>query len=49
MEELQDAYDSSKYQLLLAWLSKHPSEMIPIIGTSKLKRLEPTRKAFELN
>ncbi len=36
-------------QLLLAWLMIHPSGIIPVIGTSKVKRLASAKKAMEVN
>ncbi len=35
-------------QLLLAWLMKHPAGMIPVLGTSKISRIEKALKAVEV-
>ncbi|WP_338732389.1 aldo/keto reductase [Mangrovimonas cancribranchiae] len=36
---LQKQYNASKDQLLLAWLLKHPANIIPVVGTTTPERL----------
>lgn len=36
-------------QLLLAWIMRHPSGIIPVVGTSKVSRLASAKKALETN
>jgi predicted oxidoreductase len=33
-------YNCSETQILLAWLIKHPSNIIPVVGTTKIDRLK---------
>lgn len=35
-------------QILIAWLLKHPSAMLPVLGTSKISRIESALKAMEI-
>lgn len=45
---LQEKYSASKDQLLLAWLLKHPSNMHPVIGTTKKQRLTDASKSTDI-
>lgn len=36
-------------QLVLAWLMKHPSGILPVIGTGRIERVRSAVKALELN
>lgn len=45
LEELSETYNATKNQLLLAWLMKHPSGIIPVVGTTDHKRLANAMKA----
>ena len=38
--DLKEKYDVGADQLLLMWLLKHPSYILPVIGTSKVERLK---------
>ena len=42
-------YDCSIDQLLIAWLSKHPSGIIPILGTTKILRLATALEALQID
>lgn len=39
LEPLQEKYDASADQLLLAWILKHPSQIYPVVGTTTKSRL----------
>ncbi len=41
-------YNATYSQLALAWLLRHPSNMFPIIGTTKPERIQESAKATEL-
>jgi len=45
---LQLKYDLTLDQLLLAWLLRHPSGILPVLGTSKLQRVEAAMKALDV-
>ncbi len=47
-EELKQKYNASEAQLLLAFLRKHPSGIVPVVGTSKLSNLEHLAKGLEV-
>lgn len=35
---LQNKYNATENQLLLSWLLQHPSGIIPVVGTTQIKR-----------
>lgn len=39
LETLSNKYNTTKDQLLLAWILRHPSKIYPVVGTTNLKRL----------
>ncbi|MFM7488212.1 MAG: aldo/keto reductase family oxidoreductase [Cytophagales bacterium] len=41
-------YNATYSQLALAWLLKHPSNMFPIIGTTKSERIKESAKAIDI-
>lgn len=41
-------YNINSYDLLLVWLKKHPSDIIPVLGTSKVERIESAKKALNV-
>lgn len=43
--KLAEKYNCKEDELLLAWLRKHPSGIIPVIGTSKIERVKAAIKA----
>ena len=47
-KHLSEKYDASIDQLLLAWLLKHPSGIIPIIGSSKIARIKQAKAALSI-
>ena len=49
LNELGEKYKAKPDQLLLAWLRKHPSGIIPVLGTSKISRIETAVEAMSIN
>lgn len=47
-ETLAAKYKISSYDLLLVWLKKHPSGIIPILGTSKIERIKSAKEALRV-
>lgn len=47
--ELMDKYNATEDQLLLAWLMKHPSGIIPVVGTTNKARLHLAMEASKIN
>jgi predicted oxidoreductase len=41
-------YQATPSQLLIAWLLRHPSQIFPVIGTTKTERVEESIKALEI-
>jgi predicted oxidoreductase len=39
LDDLASIYNATRDQILLAWLLKHPSGIVPVLGTSKLNRI----------
>lgn len=46
---LANKYDIGLDQLLLAWIAKHPSGIIPVVGTSKIERIKSALNAMDIN
>ncbi len=47
--ELAQKYHVPLDQMMLAWLMKHPSQIIPIIGTTKIERVHSAVEATLLD
>jgi predicted oxidoreductase len=47
-ENLAKTYDCSVNQILLAFLYAHPSQIVPVIGTTKFERIQEAKKAMEI-
>ncbi len=47
-ENLSKTYDCSINQVLLAFLNAHPSQIVPVIGTTKFERIQEAAKAMEI-
>ena len=47
-EKLCPKYDCSISQLLIAWIAQHPTGIKPVLGTSKVARVEEALKAVEI-
>ena len=45
---LSKVYDCSVNQILLAFLYTHPSQIAPVIGTTKFERIQEAKKAMEI-
>jgi len=48
-KELSEKYNASLDQILLAWLLKHPSSIIPIVGSTKISRIKTAKEALQIN
>lgn len=46
---LCEKYDAEENQLLLAFLLKHPSKILPVIGTTKMHTVKKLKKSLEIN
>jgi predicted oxidoreductase len=46
---LQEKYEVTLDQLLVAWLLKHPAGIIPVLGTTKAARLEAAVAALDID
>lgn len=46
--ELARQYGADQEQLLLAWLLRHPSRIIPVVGTNRLERITSAAGALSL-
>ena len=49
LEGMAATYNASPDQLLLAWILKHPSGILPVIGTTNIKRIETSLDAVSIN
>ena len=49
LNELCMKYNSEENQILLAFLLKHPSKIIPLIGTSRVKKILEMKKCLSIN
>lgn len=48
LQQLAEKYAVPADQLLVAWLRKHPSGIIPVLGTSKLERVRSAKEALNV-
>lgn len=46
---LADKYDAGPDQILLSWLLQHPSEVIPVLGTSRIERVQAALEATNIS
>lgn len=46
--KLGEVYGAALDQLLLAWLLKHPAGIVPILGTTKISRIEQAIEALDI-
>lgn len=46
---LLDKYNATEDQLLLAWILKHPSNIIPVVGTTTKQRLKDSYAATKID
>ena len=47
-ESLSKTYQCSVNQILLAFLYTHPSQIVPVIGTTKFERIQEAKKTMEI-
>ncbi len=48
LDKLAKKYKATEAQLLLAWIMKHPSQVIPVIGTTNKKRIKNAVQSLEI-
>ncbi len=46
---LSEKYNAATDQILYAWLRKHPAGIIPVLGTSKIERIQAAHKALNIS
>lgn len=46
---LQEKYNIGLDQLLTAWLMKHPTDIIPVLGSTKIERLKAATEALDIH
>lgn len=49
LSALLDKYNATEDQLLLAWILKHPSNIIPVVGTTTKQRLKDAYAATKID
>lgn len=49
LKRLTSEYNITSMQLMLAWLLRHPSEVLPILGTTKPERIAEGAAAVNIN
>lgn len=49
LNALKEKYNCDEDQLLLAWLLKHPSNLYPVLGTTKSERIKKSFEALKIN
>ena len=47
--ELGEKYNAQPDQVLLAWLRKHPADIIPVLGSTQLSRIENAKESLKIN
>ncbi|MEM8847074.1 MAG: aldo/keto reductase [Bacteroidota bacterium] len=48
LDALGEKHGASHDQILYAWIRKHPAGIIPVLGTSKLERIQTAYKALDI-
>ena len=48
LKTLCEKYNITEDQLLLAWILKHPANVIPVVGTSNIERIKIANAAKEI-
>lgn len=46
---LSEKYNAGPDQILLSWLLQHPSEVIPVLGTSRIERVQTALEATNIS
>ncbi|MGB0984870.1 MAG: aldo/keto reductase, partial [Saprospiraceae bacterium] len=47
-EPILEKYDAELDQILLAWLLRHPSKILPVLGTARPERVEAAVDALRI-
>lgn len=47
--ELSEKYNASLDQILMSWILKHPSRILPIIGSTKINRIQSAVEALKVD
>ena len=48
VQQISEKYEASLDQIFLAFLFKHPAGIVPIVGSSKIERIESAKRASEI-
>jgi predicted oxidoreductase len=48
LQQLKEKYQATESQLMYAWLLKHPSSILPVIGTTKPERIVESVKSLNI-
>ncbi len=48
LQPLMEKYQASESQILLAWITKHPSKITPIVGSTSIERLKSSVNSFKI-
>ncbi len=48
LSTLAEKYSATSDQILYAWLRKHPAGIIPVLGTSKIERIQIAKQALDI-
>jgi len=48
LENLSKKYEAGYDQILLVWLKKHPANIVPILGTTKIERILKAKAALRI-
>ncbi|GGE37687.1 aldo/keto reductase [Psychroflexus planctonicus] len=48
VQKMAAKYEATEDQILLAWLRKHPSKIIPVVGTTNPKRMQAAKQTNEI-
>ena len=48
LQPMLEKYNATEDQLLLAWILKHPANVIPVVGTSTIERIKIANAATEI-
>lgn len=49
LAQLCEKYKGTSDQILLAWLRKHPAGIIPVLGSTKIKRIATAKAALDIS
>ncbi len=47
-QALMEKHNASLDQLLLAWLRRHPAQILPVLGTTKIERIKTAVKSLDI-